>query len=258
MITLLTCTGDRPELFRRLERWMLRQSLRWTDWIVVDDGYEPTACTLGQRYVRLPAGRSPADSFATNMEAAFREHERLRNSDFVFVIEDDDWYGPNYLASLAVGLMEHDLAGERRLPMYHVAGRAYRTCGNRNYATLCATAFRAAVIPQILPLIDRGDTSLDCRIWYRVRGSKLLRRTGHCVGLKGQDGRRGLSNGHSPAGFHPDPEGAMLAKWIGGDASEVLQPGAAALVHGHRPATAGARYAREGAIEAVRPCAYRT
>lgn len=225
MITLLTCTGDRPHLFRRLERWMSRQSLRWTNWIVVDDGECSTACTLGQHYVRLEPGLAPAESFARNMERALNECARFADSEYIFVIEDDDWYGPNYLASLSVGLMTHELAGESPAPFYNVEHRSYSICGNVHYAALCATAFRPALIGKFLPLIDRGDTELDRRIWEQVDCSKQLQRTRHCVGLKKQGGRAGLSGGHVPRGFKPDPQGDMLRKWIGADAAEVLRMG---------------------------------
>src|SRR5690606_28895711 len=100
MITLLTCTGDRPLLFQRLERWMARQTVPWTHWIVVDDGVRPTRCTLGQRSIRLPAGSAPSVSFAKNLAAAFDELSNLADSEFVCFIEDDDWYAPDYLASM--------------------------------------------------------------------------------------------------------------------------------------------------------------
>ena len=204
---------------------MARQSLRWTNWIVVDDGHHPTECTLGQHYVRLESGLAPSESFATNLERALFEHERLADSEYVFVIEDDDWYGPNYLASLVVGLMKSDLVGEPRAPFYHVTHRSYRICGNDYYAALCSTAFRAKLISKILPLIDRSNTELDRRIWELADCSKLLQRTRHCVGLKGQGGRPGLCNGHVFTGFRADPDGIVLKKWIQEDASEVLRLG---------------------------------
>jgi hypothetical protein len=202
---------------------MARQSLRWTNWIVVDDGEQRTKCTLDQRYVRLKPGLSPSESFARNMEIALREQQRLRNSEYVFIIEDDDWYGPNYLASLTVGLMTHELVGEPCAPFYHVSKRAYSVCGNVDYAALCATAFQSRLINKILPLIDPWDTELDRRIWTEVNCPKQLQQTRHCVGLKAQGGRPGLCNGHNGIGFTPDPYGTKLRKWIGDDAAEVLQ-----------------------------------
>lgn len=223
MITLLTCTGDRPRLFRRLESWMARQSLRWTNWIVVDDGAVSTECTLGQRYIRLSPGLPPSASFARNINVGLGELGKLGDADFVFIIEDDDWYGPNYVASLLIPLMTHDLAGESHARYYNVTERSYHRCHNAHHAALCATAFRANLIPQILSCVDDQNVLLDLRIWKQLNCSKHLQRTSHCVGLKAQRGRPGLTWGHQLHGFFPDPQGVVLKKWIGDDAADVIQ-----------------------------------
>lgn len=223
MITLLTCTGDRPKLFRRLECWMSRQSLQWTNWIVVDDGLRKTKCTLGQRYIRLVPGLSPVSSFARNLSVGLKEHSNLQNSEYVFFIEDDDWYGPHFVASLLIALMTHELVGESHHRYYNVTERSYHHCRNAHHAALCATAFRATLIPHILSLVDDNSAYLDLRIWARLHCSKHLQRTGHCVGLKAQAGRPGLTWGHQSDGFRPDPDGIVLKKWLGDDADIVLK-----------------------------------
>lgn len=224
MITLLTCTGDRPELFRRQERWMVRQSMRWQNWIVVDDGDHPTECTLDQKYIRLPPGLPPTESFARNLRTALHAHAELRGSEFVFMIEDDDWYGPHYVTSLMLALLDHDLAGESYARYYNVSQRSYYFCRNTSHASLCSTAFRAALIPRILPLIDDEDALLDIRIWSEIDCSKHLQRTRHSVGLKGQSGRSGLTWAHDSGRFRADPDGVILRQWLGRDANEVLTP----------------------------------
>ena len=156
------------------------------------------------------------------METVLLENERFADSEYVFVVEDDDWYSPNYLASLTIALLTADLVGEPHAPFYNVRYRSYAICPNAHYAALCATAFRASLIRDILPLIDSSDTELDRRIWEELDCSKRLQRTRHCVGLKGQSGRPGLSGGHIPDGFRPDPEGRLLRQWICDDAHEVL------------------------------------
>jgi hypothetical protein len=223
MISLLTCTGDRPRLFKRLEGWMARQSLEWTNWIVVDDGTRPTTCTLGQRHIRLEPGLSPSASFARNLEVGLREQARLGGSDFVFFIEDDDWYGPHHLASLWIALTRHELVGESFSRYYNVSELSYHFCSNANHAALCATAIRATLIPQIVSLIDERDIYFDRRIWRRLDCSKHLQPTRHCVGLKGQAGRPGLGWGHRPSNFIPDPQAIVLKEWLGGDASDALK-----------------------------------
>ena len=59
-LTILTCTGDRPEQFRHCEVYVARQTLQATRWIVVDDGRTPTVVTMGQSVIR----RSPSATVA--------------------------------------------------------------------------------------------------------------------------------------------------------------------------------------------------
>jgi hypothetical protein len=202
---------------------MARQSIRWTDWIVVDDGIVPTRCTLGQRYIRQEPGLAPSTSFARNIRAGLREHANCRDSEYVFFIEDDDWYGPDYIASLLVGLTSHDLAGESHHCYYNVSERSYYHCGNAEHAALSATACRAALIPDVLSLVDEKNVYLDLRMWNELDCSKHLQQTRHCVGLKAQAGRPGLAWGHQQDGFVPDRRGSVLRKWFGVDAQDVLK-----------------------------------
>jgi hypothetical protein len=152
-----------------------------------------------------------------------REIDNLPDSEFIFIIEDDDWYGSDYVASLLIALMTHDLAGESHFRYYNVSERSYYHCRNVHHAALCATAFRAALVPIIRSLIDEKDVYLDLRLWAQLNCSKHLQPTRHCVGLKGQAGRPGLAWGHQSHGFRPDPEGITLKRWLGNDAMEVLK-----------------------------------
>ena len=55
LITILTPTGARPEGFALCEKYIAGQTVLQyfnLDWIVVDDCYPETKCTMGQRYVR--------------------------------------------------------------------------------------------------------------------------------------------------------------------------------------------------------------
>ena len=53
VITLITPTGDRHEAFALCEKWIGRQSyIGQIQWVVVDDGHEPTETTLGQEVLR--------------------------------------------------------------------------------------------------------------------------------------------------------------------------------------------------------------
>ena len=71
---------------------MQRQTCKYTEWLVLDDGVVPQSPTLGQRYIRCPEYRGRA-SLAQKLKLAVRE----ATGDAILVIEDDDWYAPDYL-----------------------------------------------------------------------------------------------------------------------------------------------------------------
>lgn len=224
MITLLTITGDRQHLFPRQERYMLRQTFPGgCRWVVVDDGEKPTECTLGQEYYRKEPGLPAKESFARNLRAGL---EACRGSEFVFIIEDDDWYGPEYILNILPHLMEYDVVGERNARYYNVEHQCYKLCNNTEHASLCQTAFRGLVISELVRLIEEQSAFVDVRLWGRPLKRKLLN-TAHCVGLKGQGGRDGIGMGHRPRNhWAKDPDGSKLIEWIGPeDASGVFEIG---------------------------------
>lgn len=220
MISLVTLTGDRPECFARCERMMARQTYRqgW-QWIVVDDGMRATNVTGGQRLIRRGPSANPAESFKNNLRAGLNEV----TGDFVFIIEDDDWYALHHIERLLVPLMDFDVVGEARAKYYNVAHRKYRQLENRHHASLCQTAFRRSMIPLILRELETAF--VDIRLWGKATSKFLFPESESCVGLKGQKGRTGIGIGHFPRGeqWHSDPDGTVLREWIKDDAEEVLR-----------------------------------
>lgn len=224
MITLVTCTGDRPELFARQERYMARQTLRFNRWIVVDDGAEPTPVHLGQDYIRREPSPNVRESFAGNVRAGL-EAVGSNHFNYVYIIEDDDWYAQNYLETLSWSLAESELVGEKNAHYYNVKEQVWKLCGNLAHASLCQTAFRASLIPKILPLISESSAFVDIRLWREIQCDKSLLDSANCVGLKGQKGRAGIGMGHRPnSSWCKDEQGYKLIEWIGHeDAAEVFR-----------------------------------
>lgn len=222
MISLITCTGDRPECFARQERWMDRQTFRLSppwhfEWIVIDDGRDPTAPTRGQNYRRLPPKPDHRESFAENLRAGLA----AATGEYIFIIEDDDWYAPHHIERLFSRLGDFDLVGESRAKYYNVAHRRYRQLNNRNHASLCQSAFHRKLIPLVLANLD--TTFVDMRLWAQATSKFLFPESESCVGLKGQKGRKGIGMGHHPReNWGHDPDGRVLRSWIGADADEVL------------------------------------
>lgn len=231
-VTLITPTRDRPEAFALCERWISRQTVRPFQWIVVDDGDVPINPTMGQDYVR----REPSEKVNTlpeNLLAALP----LVKGRVVVMVEDDEWYAPDYVERMARGLAQAPLGGERHARYYHVGDRAWREKlpNQRQHCSLCRTGFSADLIPRMVEACEvsklLGDPFVDMRFWgvnpgcsgpvpssVNVSIDRPL-----SIGIKGLPGRGGLGSAHRPGSLpKKDPTGAKLVEWIGEDAQFYL------------------------------------
>jgi len=169
------------------------------------------------------------------------------SSPFVAVIEDDDWYAPDWLEWCCDQLSSHALVGEGRSIYYNVRSSRWMNCQNTEHASLCATAFRRELIPEILEILaEQPDDKpfVDIAIWKRFGAEGLVlpdkqdlfRRV---VGMKGLPGRPGIGIGHRhlQAKGEQDPDGEFLAGLIGPDSSryEKFRPSEQAYRRRHRP-----------------------
>ncbi len=216
-VTLITPTGDRQESFRLCEQWMRQQSYTGPiQWIVVDDGVKPTAVTMGQHYIR---------------EAPMKGHSLCRNlrsaiphvtGDIVFLAEDDDYYHPHYLSTMAGRLRHADLVGEFGAKYYYIRHNKWRhRHSQEKHASLCRTGMTRAVLPALAECAAGHHPSVDLRLWASWKGSKLSWKDEEgnqslCVGIKGVRGRQ--SSGWRPVrDAKSDPDGSVLRLWVGAD-----------------------------------------
>ena len=217
-LTILTCTGDRPEQFRHCEAYMARQTFRAARWIVVDDGRSPTTITARQHLIRRSPSDTVAASFCGNLLAGLQAVE----TEAVAIVEDDDWYAPGWLEACTRGLRTADLFGEQRARYYNLRDNRWHVYGNSNRASLCATALRADCIPELVKYLERkSGTTADIALWRSPIGRKMCVATAMVVGLKGHlTGRPGAASGHRFHGdWSHDPERRILRAWIGDDAA---------------------------------------
>lgn len=225
-LTLLTATGDRPEAFALCEKFIARQTVKPSNWIVLDDGNVPTVCTMGQKYYRNLEWQGKG-SLARKVRFALQNN--LITGDALVFIEDDDWYAPQYLAWCSVGLAKYDLVGECHNLYYNVERRFWFEHGNTAHASLCATSLRRSVLPALLREVENEDPFIDSRLWANCRLSKLpfdpnkqnnKRRV--TIGIKAMPGRKGYGEGHSPhaARAIQDPDLKKLRSLIGKDSED--------------------------------------
>lgn len=222
-VTLLTITGDRQELFALSERYAQRQTA-WgeVDWLVVDDGVEPTQCTLGQTYIRLPHEPVPRQSFRRNLLVGLSSVR----SDKVIIWEDDDSYADVWhVERMAAMLKWKRLVGTSLAKYYNVKHRCWKVHQNHQHASLCCTGFSGDKTKRLLMgYVDKDPRpeTADGGLWRRCGLSpdeKAIIPCSTVVGIKGASGRGGLGIDHAGtlADYTPDPDLQQLTKWVGSE-----------------------------------------
>lgn len=222
MIIAITPTGGRPDAFALCEYYMARQTQQPDLWIVVDDCDPPTKCTMGQivirpepRWQHWPEGGSTQHR---NMLAALGD---CTADDLLIFWEDDDWYAPDYIKKQISRLANHPLVGEIPARYYNVCRGLHREFGNTPHASLCATAMRGSLIPELREACE-CRAWIDMHIWRRHSNIGKLYQGESVAGIKGMPGRPGVSAAHrnEPTGqWSGDPDGSRLRQWIGDDAA---------------------------------------
>ena len=190
-------------------------------WIIVDDGPEAQPVTFSRDDWELvvirpaPHWRPGRNTQARNLLAGL---DAVAPDDHLVVIEDDDWYAPDWIQTVAGQMASAELVGEHRARYYNVALRRGRQLGNASHASLCSTAMRGSAIAGFRKACQRSEKFIDLDLWRRARSRRLF--AGHrVVGIKGLPGRGGIGMGHrDDFRGQDDLDGALLREWIGDDA----------------------------------------
>jgi hypothetical protein len=226
-ISIITPGGGRPQAFALCEKYMARQTV-WKEheiqWIVVDDNEkDPVRCTMGQEHIfgALP-WRFGINTLRYNLDAGIK----AATGDYLFVIENDDYYKPQYL-EVYLSLLQHaDLVGFGDVTYYSLRTRSFREMKNFQHASTCQTAWRKSYTPYILHAVHAGEPYPDLTIWGQARAAKrkYLLALGQdlCVGIKSTPGRGGIGIGHRADDFIPDnATHAKLKELLGPQDAEV-------------------------------------
>jgi len=222
MLTLLTATGARPAAWALCERWMARQDYTGpVRWVIVDDGAEPQPVAFRRDgwhlvLVRpsphwLPGQNTQARNLLKGL-AAVGADERLA------IIEDDDWYAPDWLTTVNRELDRAELVGENRARYYNMQQRRGRQLANTGHASLCSTAMRGSALQDFAEACRARPKFIDLELWRRAPGKHLFGGN-RVVGMKGLPGRGGIGMGHGAAfNGQADADGLLLRSWVGDDA----------------------------------------
>ena len=231
LITLITATGGRPEAFAKCEQYIKRQTYQGPiQWIIIDDCEPATPCTIQlgdyrRTWIRQEHHEGPKrwrkgiNTQRLNLDKAI-EHVR---GEYVFVIEDDDYYREDYIEAFMKLLQHYSAVGEGNAKYYNIAKRMYKEWNNYLHASLCQTAFKAEYLPIFDEAVNSGVLFMDCEFWRRLfqHNTKplMIAHQNYVIGMKGLPGRFGIGAGHQPEeqGFKRDPDFRILKSWVGDD-----------------------------------------
>lgn len=223
-ITVITCTGDRPETFGLCQRWMEQQTRKPDQWIVVDDGKIPLHVIQEpfMKYLRRePQPDDPPHTLNTNIAYALKHVA----GDIILFFEDDDYYAPRYIETMdriMTNYPECQIAGYANAKYYHVPTGKYFIHKNRLHASLAQTAIRRDSLSVLKKCCETKTVMpLDMLLWSQVSEDKriMAHDTDHLFcGIKGMPGRGGISSGHT--GYEQyysiidTPDRRVLKEWV--------------------------------------------
>ena len=214
-ITGITPTGDRQLAFALCQRWMSSQTRKLDQWLVVDDGKVPQQPAVEMEYVRRePKANDAKFTLNANLQTAVP----LVTGDLVLILEDDEYYAPNYVACMEQGIGPHLLVGLSHSRYYHLPSGKYLQIGNATHASLAETGFNRAFMPQFSHAL-LGDAYLDIRLWQAARNQGVLywdKGNPIYLGIKGLPGRPGIGLGHSETLYRraDSPDRSILKQWV--------------------------------------------
>lgn len=221
MLTAITCTGGRPDLFALCRRWMLRQTVQPDRWVVTTDaGDAPFAPEAEVFSIPESYEHPPCRSQSSALRALSFAMSLVDNNTDVVVFEDDDWYGPRYIESVFTDAWA---SHQSIMEMFHLPGSRYAT-GPYPDPVEGMLAFRAGNIDRVRkwllthPRPPLGSTPIaDMHQLAQIKG----------VGF-GVPGRRGATRKHISGhrkmrGMAHDPDHARFRQVVGADADAYLQ-----------------------------------
>ena len=238
-VTLVTPTGSRSEAFALCRKYVARQNYEGAmQWLIVDDSVlslnDPdvvSRLTIDNPRITVECIKPPhhwtpgsGDTLALNLKAAIPHIMH----DVVLFIEDDDWYGRDYVKSMMSAFAEYpdaELVGDPNSMYYHVTTHRWRYMQNKGHVSLCQTGLRRSGYGRLFQVCARPDI-IDWRLWNSPLKKKFLP-VGNVIGIKGLPGRSGIGIGHRPERnpelWNDDTSYEALERFVGPDVMNYRQ-----------------------------------
>jgi hypothetical protein len=212
MIALITPTGARPRQIELCAKWMKNQTYKGKVlWVIVDDAIPPTIDHITKDFKEgwviekvFPTetwNKKSGSTQARNILKAIEVVREYKETVSVFIIEDDDYYAPNYLEFMVEKLKWHRLVGERNTRYYNINIKGCRECANTTHGSLFQTAFRVCLLNAFEHCAKLNPKFIDLKFWRTVPFSHshlFISEERLSIGIKGMKGRDGIGAGHTP------------------------------------------------------------
>ena len=200
-IVLITPTGGRQDQIDLCALYMNRQTYKGeVVWIIVDDCLPRTTIfTDNKNWTVIKVYPQPfwepgQNSQGRNIAAGIDALKDFKDIEGIFIIEDDDYYKPEYLERMMLRLKGFDIAGEKNTIYYNALFRRYVTNPNTAHSSLFQTAFSVNAIPILKSCYTHRF--IDCEFWKKVSNKNLFNENNLAIGIKGLPGRVGIGMGH--------------------------------------------------------------
>jgi hypothetical protein len=237
MIALITPTGARPEQFKLCYQWMQRQTYQGdVVWIIIDDAYPRSTDNVWEgfkdRWTIVKIYPNPIwqgqNTQARNIQAGMdfvKSNYQNNEVDLIFIIEDDDFYRPQYLERMVARAGSFKVLGEMNTVYYNVFYRNYFINRNTSHSSL----FQIALIPEMIPLFETvyKEKFMDFKFYEQLHAQGFVSRgevgffneNNLAIGMKGMPGRMGIGAGHGKLmNMLPDIHMIWLTQQIQDDA----------------------------------------
>jgi hypothetical protein len=142
--------------------------------------------------------------------------------DYLFILEDDDYYAPQYIQSYVDVMGSVDVVGLASAKYFHVKCGGWKVLGNDKHASLASTAVKKSAIPLMSKAVDSGELYMDMFLWADIhknnRSHALLGGVSTSVGIKGMPGRGGITPSHREMrDYLIDSDCSVIKSWINED-----------------------------------------
>lgn len=226
MITCITPTGDREDSFKEIVTCINNQTVKPDKWVIVDDGVTPlrkdTIAMIKVPHSVIRLAPVNYHSLSRNLLHALD----VTPDGNIIIIEDDEWYCPDYIQQRCKELETIQLTGDRYRYRYSLSSDGtWGISRNSSFSCLHSTAFRSDIKSTVYEAVARSNKhDADVRIWNAVKDNPELsycvqdNKKPYMVTIKAwSTGRAGTMNLHRRPLGNKDEGHVKLKEWLGDD-----------------------------------------